>query len=162
MSQITELRDLVFAAHDKAARRANTSTQVICAAFDSNGGQLLPAIVAGLMTLGGRHGPIVQAYEVLQNGPGDDPIPGWGNSFVKGKPDPIWEEVDSMLVDHYANMWMLIQNITNSLHERGKVVYPNAACYTAAYAIIARIDANMAPGVFLASRLGAWYSMLES
>jgi citrate synthase len=150
----------VLAAHNASALRQNISAEVVrlAAAGSGNFGQ---SIAAGLLSLGGAHGPIEKAADVLMvDGLAKnlldrgERVPGWGSSFVKHGPDPIWAGVADRLEAWPVATTML--RITNLLHEHGKHIWPNAACMTAASGIVLGMPPVVMPYLFLAGRLEAW------
>lgn len=123
---------------------------------------------AAMLTLGGLHAPLLQTYDLLVQ---DDPlstvnhliehgrrVPGWGNSLVKGRPDPLWEECALALSDASPSVHNTIADITQCLHACGKLVYPNASCLTAACAIALNLQRSVLPYLLLNGRLKAWTS----
>lgn len=160
----------VFCAHAASSQRDNVSAQTVqLAALGS--GDYTKAIAAGLLTLGGIHAPLADTMRLLQN---TDPtprtreilakgrrVPGWGSSFHKGEPDPLWTEVDEALVEHFPGMAGRISAVTQCLHDNGKVLYPNPSAYTAAAALIVRLPRNIAPYLFLAGRLDGWSQLIQ-
>ena len=132
-----------------------------------NGHDFTKAVASGLGALGGMHAPIEQVYELLG---GYNPnciqyeyyvlhgkkIPGWGNSFVKGKPDPIVESVMLYLDTGWPKIGKRIEYLTDILHGQGKNMWPNMACLTAATALILQMPKELAPVLFLQGRALAW------
>jgi citrate synthase len=163
------LRKLLIS-HHEATFRGNASSEVIKAAYAMNGGDFFKALAAGLCTLGGVHAPIEQTYDVLNSNlvsnsmtlgiyP-DVKIPGWGNSFVKGKPDPIVENVMLYVDVGWPELGKRIELITAALHERGKKVFPNMSCATAATGIILGLPKELTPVLLLHGRALAWAEIL--
>jgi citrate synthase len=158
------LLDAVLKAHDASARRDNISTvNLKNAAIGS--GRYTNALVAALSSIGGPHGPVLEAMGFIDGGRVDEyldfgfKIPGWGNSFVKGQPDPIWSDVDSLLNEHWKAMHSRLEAVTKELHGAGKNVFPNPGGYTAAAALILGLPAEIASWLFVAGRLNAWSEM---
>lgn len=164
-----ELYQLVLEAHAKSALRSNASAQaVILAAAGSQ--DYYKALAAGLMTLGGSHGPIEETVNFLRRlRRVEDPkflvndylkrgstIPGWGNSFAKGIPDAVWDRVDSHLQLLFADVHDKLRGVTEALHAAGKELYPNPSAYTAAAAIVLGLPAQVSAYLFVAGRLAAW------
>ncbi len=151
--------------HREAALRQNISSVVLQAAY-AGSGDFLKSVVAAISTLGGTHAPIIQAYEVLkrENGRsiyiGDGyKVAGWGNSFVKGMPDKTWDKTSDLL-----NLWpdiaYRIEEDTKLLHGLSKNIYPNAACYTAATAIIIGLPKDLSPWLVIQARLPEWAKLI--
>jgi citrate synthase len=152
------------AAHYKAAFRQNLSGVAIVCAAQGNG-SYFSSMIAGLSTFGEKHGPIVQTYDLLQCDARMNagtlldeqrPIPGWGNSFVKGKPDPDWRAVDKLLYKLNPDLHNVMDDITNLLGKNGKMVFPNPSAYTAATALTLGMPRRLSPYLLAMSRLEAW------
>jgi citrate synthase len=157
------LLDVLFDAHHRSSYRQNPSTVAVINAANGSG-CLSNAISAGLNSLGVRHGPIVATTNFLSL---PDPaasipvllnvgakVPGWGGTFQKDAPDPVWHEIHDLLVTYPISH--KIAKVTEALHARGKTVYPNPSAYTAAVAIVLGIPPPIAPYLFIAARLSAW------
>ena len=160
-----ELLHLVLTAHAESAFRENISSNAVAACSAGNG-SWTNSIASGLLTLGGTHAPLEQSYEILASSHSlqgvklmfEDGlrIPGWGNSFHRGEPDPLWVKVDGWLAKHRSDLHTKIQEITQFLHAAGKNIMPNPSIYTAASAIALGIPANCAGFLFLQGRLLSW------
>lgn len=150
--------------HREAAERQNISTEVLKAAYIGSG-DFLKSVVAAISTLGGTHAPIMQAYSFLKSGSvyiGEgNKIPGWGNSFIKGKPDPSWRIINDYIRREFTNMAYRIGYVTDLLHELHKNIYPNAACYTAATAIILGLPKELSPWLVIQARLPVWAQLIH-
>jgi citrate synthase len=80
-------------------------------------------------------------------------VPGWGNAFVKGRPDPIWTPVEERLpIAQRAQ----IERVTLTLHAHGKLLFPNPSCFTAAVALTMRLPREITPYLLICGRLGTW------
>lgn len=160
----TRLVNELMSGHAEAAKRQNISTEVMKAAYIGSG-DFNQAVAAAVSTLGGKHAPIIQAYEVLQGqrefyiGEGNK-IAGWGNSFIKGEPDVIWYETSAALTRANPHLAWSIRHYTELLHDLGKNIYPNAACYTAATAITIGMPKNISPVLVHYGRVLAWAEIL--
>jgi citrate synthase len=156
-----ELLAAVYQAHAYSAGRNNCSSAAFWNSWHGSH-DFTKALTGALSTLGGPHAPLREAINVLKGDYYAPPlkIPGWGNSFVRGAPDPIWHEVSVCLHNHFPEIADDIERITNELHARGKKVFPNPSCYTAACCIALRIPAHLAPWLFVSARLDAWAGML--
>jgi citrate synthase len=126
------------------------------------------AIAAGLMSLGEVHGPVPAAYGFLKlraetraaRIASGKPIPGWGNDFVKGAPDPAWDAVEGLLVEGWPALATVLAETTEALQAAGKRIWPNAAGYTAAAAIAVGLPRAVCPWLFVAGRLANWSALL--
>ncbi len=160
-----ELLIKLFEAHKQSSFRPNLSSQTVAGAATGSG-DYLNAIAAGLLTLGGLHAPISQTYSLLTaDFPGSTAlallsdgfiVPGWGCSFVKGDYDQLWEPVRGWFTVYRPDIAAKIDDVTASLHLRGKDLYPNPACFTAAAAIALQIPKEIASWLFVQGRLSAW------
>lgn len=162
-SKESELLALVLEAHRLSAFRGNISTNTIKSCAIGNG-NYENSIAAGLLTTGGFHAPLEQSVEILQeelshiselisNGV---KIPGWGNSFHKGEPDPYWNDVDNWFRLNEPTIYKKICGITNLLHDNNKHLFPNPSTYTAAAAIALKIPKKAAAYLFVQGRLLSW------
>jgi citrate synthase len=157
----------LFEAHDSVALRENASATVLQIAAAASG-RYMNGIIAALATLGKTHGPIEAVHALLSaEAPSEiakvildrsGKVPGWGNSFVKNDPDPDFQEIAALLLPPLSER---ITAVTQTLHDAGKPIYPNPACYTAAVAITLGCKASIAPYLFLQARLQAWTERLN-
>lgn len=151
-------------AHAACVYRENCSTAALQqAAFGSR--KLPSAFIAALATLGDVHGPVEEAYDHFEiwdklksfsGGYQGGIVPGWGNSFIKGRIDDAFLPVDQILEAQFPRTHSRLREITDALHTRGKKVFPNPAAYTAAVAIILGMPKNLAPLLFVMGRTEAW------
>lgn len=157
-------------AHRNSCARPNISSEVLKAAFQGSG-RYTAAVAAALSALGGAHAPIewtvwflqapsptLEAERLLNAG---QRVPGWGNSFVKGTRDPLWLGLDRLLADAEPALYQILEAVTRTLHERGKMIYPNPSAYTAAVAIALKIPAPLAPWLLVAGRLDGWTDIIH-
>lgn len=170
-TKIKEMISELLAVHNQLAKRDNLSTTVIVnmALAEKD---FASSVAAALLTLGGLHAPLTKAYIVLKGGPKINIkrslkenllIPGWGSGFVKGSPDPMFEKIDAMLLDASPVLHKRIQSITTLFHDAGKQLYPNAACYTAAFCIFSDYPIHAAAAWLLKGRIDSWcYSYLSN
>ncbi len=164
----TKLLNLTLEAHSQSAMRDNVSS-VVLAQTAQGSGDLTKAITAALATLGGRHAPLTETHQFLTTVTKDDIIdpeferfPGWGNSFVKGKPDELWKDVDAQLGEVAPELYAKIAYITTALHDSGKHVFPNPSAYTAAVGIALSMPPRLLPWLFIQGRLSAWTALFQS
>ncbi len=158
----------VLRAHEASAGRPNASTVAVA---NAAGGSLdyTKAIAAGLATLGGLHAPLVQTYDLIHGmlmdttkRPPPGLVPGWGSSFHKGEPDPLWVEVDAMLAKGWPYLMAIAGVISRELSARGKNLYMNPSAYTAMAAIALECPRDLAPYLFVAGRLEQWSRIFQS
>ncbi len=168
MESATKLLQIVSRCHFESSFRDNPSSIAVSLSAKSSG-RFGNAVIAALSMLGNPHGPVQEVTEMLSS---EDPIgfakmyiengakvPGWGNGFVKGKPDQIWDEANEHIKKNFPDLFSLIDEITKLLHDNGKMIFPNPACYTAITAIVNDIPADAASYVFISSRLPAWFQI---
>jgi citrate synthase len=156
-------------AHHASAFRENPSTVAVAnAAFASL--DIGKAIGAGILTLGGRHAPLEQTIEllilpfheleekVIQILTAGQKVPGWGGSYQKEAPDPLWAPVASQLsaLAGPGGVVDKMRLVTSILHQRSITVHPNPSAYTAASSILLALPPKLAVYLFIAARLAAW------
>ena len=161
----TKLFAALHAAHHRSAFRANVSSVVVAQSFEASG-DLSKAIAAGILTLGRKHAPLEHTYEFLsfeepwRQVPGilkrGAKVPGWGGTFQKDQPDPIWQEVDDLLADTQPATYIKLSSVTTTLIEHSKTLYPNPSAYTAASALVFGLPKELIWYLFIGGRLSAW------
>lgn len=150
-------------AHSASVHRRNVSTE--CFLVSSSGSSdFVSGVIAALSSLGGTHAPIEHTYDFLKSypdqvGPLPDKVPGWGNSFVKGTPDPAWGQVDKVLGIVSPEIKSTLQMVTEELHARGKLIFPNPSAYTAAVCIAVQLPKQLCPLFFIQGRIEGWASL---
>jgi hypothetical protein len=161
-------RHALVRGHEECVLRENLSSVVLKESYRANGENALLSAQSAIGTLGGKHAPISLTQEFLMHAPelraqgmivDGDLIPGWGCAFVKGEPDEIWNECDELL-RQWPELWETKVMVTDCLHSAGKRIYPNAAFYTACYAIIEKIPSQLADLLVLEMRSTAWRELL--
>lgn len=152
-------------AHQAVAMRGNASGTAFTMAYQGSG-DYTKALAGALATLGGKHAPIRFTMGILQS-PScvidvasatshGIKVGGWGNSLVKGRDDPDFLRVRDHLENINPKLVERIDAITGALHARGKHIYPNPSCWTAAVAITVGLPAELSPYLFIAARLPVW------
>lgn len=152
-------------AHEQSATRGNISGVTVENAVVGSG-SYVQAIAAGILTLGGMHAPLAATMAMLRvaNPPAavqeiirqGVKVPGWGNSFVRGGKDELWQPVEAAL-EKTAPVWMrAIERVTHELHKAGKNIFPNPSAYNAAVALAVQMPPEIAPFLFIQARLPAW------
>lgn len=164
-----KLLQLTLEAHAASAFRPNASSVALCnAAVASH--DFSKALTGALATLGGAHAPLADTYALLISSECDAPerflltgrkVPGWGNSFVKGQPDPIWELVAVQLERLNPTLAERLHSVTDMLRAVGKRLYPNPSAYTAAVAITLGIPPHLTPWLFIQGRLLSWSQLFN-
>jgi citrate synthase len=126
----------------------------------------ISSIASGMLTYGGVHGPVSQVVKFLSGSFYTDEarlrikekrlVPGWGSAFVKGEPDPELSKIDRILYTENREVWDRIRKVTGILHESGKKIFPNAACYTASVCLALKFPVEAALYWLIRGRIGAW------
>lgn len=159
------LKEELLKGHSKASKRDNVSS-VLIKILASTGKGFFDSIVPAIISFGNIHGPIEQAYKLLIKTEkelnsitdralkNNKKVPGWGNSFIKAKPDKIWDKCDNILKTEYPELYSKIMFITEKL--QSKKIYPNAACYTAACCIVYNIPIEISTSLVIKGRIDAW------
>jgi citrate synthase len=159
------LLDALFLAHHQSAFRDNHSS-VTAINAGAGSGDLSKAIAAALLTTGAKHAPLEATVEFLLL---ESPalmvpnilsaglkVPGWGGTFQKDAPDPIWAEVARLLAANWPLLAAKLGFVSVTLRQHGKELCPNPSAYTAAVAIAIGLPPKLAPYLFTAARLSAW------
>lgn len=151
----------------RASAKANPSvSKMLVNLVGQSSGSFIHALVAGLMSVGEKHGPIQKARdellvyvsveattEAVQRGV---KIYGFGNSFFKIKSDPCWTEVHDLLIRSYPVAFDILAGIQEGLQRAGKKIYPNPAGYSAAAAHGAGLLRGMEEVIFVIPRMQVW------
>lgn len=169
MTQTIEQNDLLYtellAVHKELAQRDNVSSSIM-ATCAKVGKDYASSLAATLLTTGETHAPLTKAYDLFARGAEflptlveyalnkDRRVPGWGSDFVKGEPDPMFSALDELLLEY--PVYEQITAITNTLHKHNKMVYPNAACYTAAVCLSVDMPKIITPYFLVQGRLETW------
>jgi citrate synthase len=155
----TLLQDLEYAHYRAALTNQNTSSQVATATYAASG-DLGKAIAAATLAQGSLHAPITAARDLLDS---DEPcvyagellragkrVPGFGNSFYKGRIDPSFDAVYAALPEVFRRRMEWVQD------SFFPAVFPNAAIITAAVCIAAELPRGIEPAIFAYCRIPAW------
>jgi citrate synthase len=159
------LLDALFRAHHQSAFRDNPSS-VTAVNAAAGSGDLSKAIAAAILTTGAKHAPLEATVEFLSlDAPAamipnmlkaGQKVPGWGGTFQKDEPDPIWAEVAARLAANWPLLGAKLGFVSVTLRTQGKPIYPNPSAYTASVALAIGLPAPLAPYLFIAARLSAW------
>jgi citrate synthase len=161
-----DLLEALLRAHHQSSFRDNASSAAVANAA-SGSADVGKAIAAAILTLGGKHAPLEQTVEFLGSlrSPADQvsrllkfgtKIPGWGGTFQKDEPDPIWQEVDLLLRRLAPELSVKLAKVSAELARHGYNLYPNPSAYTAAAALFLGVPAKLAVYLFIAGRVNAW------
>jgi citrate synthase len=168
-----ELISAVLTAHKTAALENENVSSVALSLAASVKTAFPQSVAAALQTLGGPvHGPTKEARELIYAWSAEDVqealndghrLPGWGNSFHRDQVDPAWHDVDKMLRENYEEHAARLDNITELISEvKGKVLFPNAAAYTAVTAHIIGLPLGLEIMLLIIGRLPAWAAQYMS
>jgi citrate synthase len=148
-----------------ATTNANASSAAVANAAVC-GSRFEHSVASALLTLGGTHGPLGAARDViyrvsereiivkLEDG---EILPGWGNSFHKKSIDPAFVPMDHLLREQYHEHHKKLDEITQLIFKvRGRCLYPNAAAYGGITAEILGLTHGTEVILFIASRLPSW------
>jgi citrate synthase len=176
-STVQRFNELFTKMHQDGALRPCASTVTVGQAFKVNGGNSAQAIVAGIMTFGGAHAPLVECgrmfnhvmtlkpdqvrafmKEVLTQGK----VPGFGSGFIKDEPDKIHSEIDAFIKEVAAKQHYFMVEMTHHVQElTRKGLYPNTALYSAIYANCLNINPVLLPGMAIEARVPVWNYQLK-
>jgi citrate synthase len=160
-----DLLEALLRAHHQSSFRDNASSVAVANAA-SGSADVGKAIAAGIMTLGGKHAPLEQTVEFLSlPRPADrvarmlksgTKIPGWGGTFQKDQPDPIWQGLYFFIGRVEGELSVKLDDVSAALARHGYNLYPNPSAYTAAAALALGVPAKLAVYLFIAGRVNAW------
>ncbi len=159
------LLEALFEAHTKAARDNNNLSSAVARAAWKGSRSFVQAVTSATLTIGGDHGPIVQARDLFRSAkPADidhmiqmgQKIPGFGNSFFKDRIDPAFQPVADLLQEKFTDAWVRIVTLRNALAQAGKSLFPNAAILSAAVCEVLGVPDGIEPLLFLLPRLPVW------
>ena len=123
------LKEELLKGHSNACKRNNVSS-VLIKILSSTGKGFFDSIIPAIISFGNLHGPIEQTYKLLIKDEqelnklvdralkNNKKIPGWGNSFVKGKRDNLWDNCDKILEINHKELYKKIKFITNKLKSK--------------------------------------------
>lgn len=159
------LMQAVFKAHYKAALTNQCASSVACINAFASSGNLSNGISSALMTVGTLHAPIAEARKIYETATQKDVrgamlrgdiVPGFGNSFFRVGIDPSWEGVARYIEANFPKMHGRIYDLTKWVQDSGKILYPNAALYSAAAASECRVKHGAEIALFALARIPAW------
>lgn len=169
-----DLLNALMVAHDSCTRRNNVSTWVAVNAATSSG-DYEKAIAAAILTTGGKHAPLGKCSSFLMRrtlglttiqddmAEHDGIAPGWGSDFVKGQADPALTPLHDLISGHGkegARLAAQLDLVTAHLVGKGKNIFPNAGCYTAAVGLLLGIPVFVLPFLFILGRLASWTDLI--
>ena len=153
----------ILGLHQELALRPNASTQTV-QGMAQLGKSFMDSVAVGVQTLGGFHAPIVQTAklwlmsypdfkaDIIRRIDAGEKVPGFGSSFIKDGPDPVFDKLDVP----EAYMYRLEERRALVSKYLGVDLWPNAAAYTAIYADMLCIKPELAPKLVLQGRMDAW------
>jgi citrate synthase len=162
----SELFKQLLLTHHKSCFRDNASSMAVVLAADASG-SLSKAIAAGIATMGGKHAPVEETTwflslenparevdSILKRG---GKVPGWGGTYQKGKPDPLWDQVDTLIKTDSPVLYSKLLAVTNQfIIQHNKSLYPNPSAYTACVAIALGMPPKLTPYLFISGRITGW------
>lgn len=173
----TELGKHFFEAQRQCSLRPNISSISVLNTGAGNGNDPFKCIAGALLTVGDAHAPLLDCYRLYSITLGDihttrfknilvngGKIPGLGTSFCKGRPDPIWDKVDSMLPDNsytVGNAYRILGLAQEMLTAIGKDLYPNAAFYTTCVGLLLGLHITEVSQLFIIPRLQTWCNIMK-
>ena len=159
--------------HYECCKRPNVSSHILLNTFIASGDSQ-KAIAAAILTFGNTHAPVGKVMTTLQasnaeikeftkrNIQSGNKIAGFGSSFVKNKSDYLFEKIEELVSQQDPRSYEISRLITDILHDHGKIIYPNAAFWTAAGGNILGYDSNTIPFLLVACRMNGWKSTIET
>lgn len=176
-NQKQELKRLLFQAHQQACHRENASTQILKAAYGSNGKDVIRSIQAALGMIGGLHAPTIYTHQMIKHVQIRESvcwndlvhyrlgykIPGFGSSFYKDCADPILHDMHYFLSStskDYVNILSQIQGIISQVKKN--ILFPNLAFFTAWTAIELDYDAAETELLIVEARVPEWVKILKA
>jgi len=152
-------------AHAQSVFRQNPSSVAFQVAWLGSG-DLGKSLTAALATLGGKHAPLAETYELLASrNPivavrellfANRKVPGWGTSF---KDDEFWRPVAKLLETDFPERHAALREITAELHKHNILIEPNPSAYTASAGMALGLPKHLTAWLFVAGRLDAWCSL---
>lgn len=173
-----ELIDLCLSAHQRAAT-SNHNISLVCSLTAFSGSDNpVGAVAAGLLSIGGDHGPITKARMMLNifkkavndRGHGDSfmeealevgKIPGLGNSFHKNQIAPEFQHTYAKLKE-MGEAEYLDSYVKSANSFLKKSLYPNAALITAQVANVIGMPSPMENWFFITGRSLAWLESMST
>jgi citrate synthase len=162
-----ELLEQLFAAHHRSCFRDNPSSVAVMLSAHASG-DLAKAISCAIATMGARHAPVeatvqflslenpeLEVASILKRG---RKVPGWGGTFQKDLPDPLWAKVNELIPEPLQDK---LAAVTAMLHQYGKLIWPNPSAYTACVAIVLGMPPKLAPYLFIHGRLTGWAQIAD-
>lgn len=161
-----ELFKQLLSAHHQSCFRENASSTAVAIAADASG-SLSKAVIAGIATTGDKHAPVEKTtrFLLLENPAREvdsilkrgGKVPGWGGTYQKGKPDPLWAQVDTLIKTDSPVLYSKLLAVTNQfIIQHNKSLYPNPSAYTACVAIHLGMSPKLAPYLFISGRIAGW------
>ena len=167
---MNKLKDLLEEAHYQCCKRSNISSIVLLEAYV--GSKFVPqALSAAISCFGDHHAPIHAAFSIINDENYEETvkkaleagyrIPGWGSDFIKGASDPVFEPLHVYLLNNHEEDYYKINNITYTLHKNEKMIYPNAAMYTAVAGRILGYSAATVHFLLVECRIRGWLHTID-
>lgn len=164
--KIASLIECCIDCHQQAALKNPNASSAAYQNALMGSGNVENGIASAILTLGKNHGPISEARVVFvewsrhEFGIVNDgyKVPGFGNSFFRGRIDPSFEPLDTLLRCDFSHLSNRIDELTKWM-QAYKPLYPNAAMYTAAVCHAAKIKPGLESALFIMARIPAWINL---
>jgi citrate synthase len=160
------LLEVITRCHQSAALRNQNASSSALQLSASMGAEFSHSIASALLTFGDIHGPTSYARRVIFDYPQEkiadiiddgEQVPGWGNSFFKSSVDPSFAEFAHLIKEDYPDHEDKLQRVSEIIFKmKGKVLYPNAAAYTAVCAEILDLPRGCEIMLPIICRVPAW------
>lgn len=163
-----ELLGAVWDAQRESAYRNRENASNVAAVHSAIASfSMTAALASAVLSTGGLHAPVLQARVLLfrQPVPRELPegrIPGFGNSFFRDRIDPSWDKVVGILSKSYLAIWNMIQNWSDLLKASGRILFPNAAAFTAAVAELVHWPVGQELIMVIQPRITVWAALAAS
>jgi len=169
---MSEILQELASIHYECCKRPNVSSHVLLNTFIASGDSQ-KAIAAAIMTFGNTHAPVDKALLTLSatdseikeftklNIRSGRKIAGFGSSFVKEKSDYLFRRIEEMVSERDPRAYKISRVMTDILHEHGKMIYPNAAFWTAAAGKILGYNKDTIPFLLIQCRMNGWKDTLQ-
>lgn len=102
--------------------------------------------------LGARNSVVITMHDGLI-------VPGFGNGFYKGEPDPAWDDVSKYLLNERGDLSESLDELTawvNHTRDQATPLLPNAAMYTAVLASDMPVPHGAELGLVVTMRTPVW------
>ena len=183
-TKIKELCEALEQAHHDAAINNNNISKNVCLASYEGSNDPIKGVAAGLLSIGGKHGPLSETRHVFAMFKASQDnairmfdaeirvgqkIPGVGNSFFKESIDPAFNDVYIKYIElcNILSSKNYILEYSNAVSQsvsrfKGKEItlFPNAALITAGVAELLNLIPFFENWFFISGRSRAWLEIM--